>query len=324
MISRTLFLSIALAGVLCGAFLHGARSAEAAEVVERILAVVNDEIVTEQDLQIVMAPVLAQYRTTYTGSEFEEKALELRHEFLDKVIQERLVLSEAKRKQVIVKNEEVDDMMTDVRNKFPSKEMFAASLAEQGMTEKKLWNRFRDQLMTQKLVNYEVKSKISVSPGEVSEYYKQHLDEFARGERVKLQQILIRTDSRTEEEASTFAAKLAADIRSGKSFEDVAREYSQGSEAKEGGDMGWVERGQLLGAIDELVFALKEGEVTEPFRSSLGYHIFRVTQKGEASTRPLAEVRQEVQDFIFKEKLRIRLEQWMADLKKSAYISIRR
>ena len=102
--------------------------ARSAEVVERILVVVNDEIITEQDLEFVMAPVVAQYRTAYTGQALQEKIKEARAEFLDKVIEDKLILSEAKRRQVIVKDAEVDEMMAEVRNKFPSKELFLKAL----------------------------------------------------------------------------------------------------------------------------------------------------------------------------------------------------
>jgi len=108
----------------------------AAEVVERIVAVVNDEIITDQDLGYVMAPVIAQYRTTYTGSEFDEKVAEARQEFLNKVIEDKLILSEAKRKQVILKDEEVDEMISEVRNKFPTREVFQRAIEEQGLSEK--------------------------------------------------------------------------------------------------------------------------------------------------------------------------------------------
>ncbi len=297
--------------------------ASAAEVVDKILAVVNDEIVTEQDLQLVMAPITAQYRTMYTGREYEEKAMEARQEFLGKVIDDKLILSEAKRKQVIVKDSEVDEMMTDVRNKFPSREAFVRTIEDQGLTEKKLWNRFRDQLMTQKLVSYEVKSKVSVSPGEVNEYYKSHSQQFVQGDRVHLQHILIRTSTRTEEEASTLAESLLSQLRAGKPFEELAQLNSEGSEASEGGEMGWVEKGQLMGEIDEKVFGLEKGQFAGPIKSSLGYHIFKVVERDQFSVKPLAEVRGQVQDILFKEKLRERLESWMQSLKKNAYISIR-
>ncbi|MBI4352935.1 MAG: peptidylprolyl isomerase [Candidatus Omnitrophica bacterium] len=294
-----------------------------AEVLERILAVVNDEVITEQDLQIVMAPVAAQYRTLYTGQEFTERFKELRQEFLNKLIEDKLVLSEAKRKQVIVKDEEVDEMLGEVREKFPNREVFLKAISEQGLTEKKLWNRFRDQLLMQKLVAYEVKSKVSVSPGDTAEYYKTHEKDFAQGDRVKLQHILIRVGSRSEEEAKAFIESLAAKWKEGKPFEELAKTYSEGAEAKEGGEMGWVERGQLLGEIDEKVFALNEGEATPPIRSSLGYHVFKVAARQKFSVKPLSEVRDVIQDLLFKEKLRVRLESWISQLKKNAYISIR-
>lgn len=295
----------------------------AAEVVERIIAVVNDEIVTEQDLQVAMAPVAAQYRASFTGRELEERMREAREQFENKIIEDRLVLSEAKRRQVIVKDAEVDEMMAEVRNKFPSREMFLKALEDQGSTEKKLWNRFKDQLMGQKLVSYEVKSKVSVSPGEVNEYYRQHPDEFTQGDRVRLGHILVRIGARTEEDAKAQADRLMARISGGEPFEEIAKAHSEGAEAQEGGEMGWVTKGQLMGEIDGKVFSLEQGQVTEPIKSSLGYHIFKVNERQQFSIRPVAEVREEIQDRLFKKKLKERLEAWIAELKKNAYISIR-
>ena len=308
--------------VLVGVRMIPGSPASSAEVVERILAVVNDEIITEQDLEIVMAPVVAQYRTSYTGAEYEEKAKEARQEFLNKVVDDKLILSEAKRKQVIVKDSEVDEMMSEVRNKFPTREAFLKAIEDQGLTEKKMWNHFRDQLMTQKLVNFEVRSKVSVSPGEVNEYYKAHSEEFEQGDRVHLQHILIRVSTHSEEEAKLLAESLVSRIKEGSSFEELAKSYSEGAEAKEGGEMGWVEKGQLLGEIDEKVFSLEAGQVTEPIQSSLGYHVFKVVERKQFSVRPLSDVRGQVQDILFKERLKARLESWMQSLKKNAYISI--
>ena len=302
---------------------HAAAPAFSIEVVERILAVVNDEIITEQDLGIVMAPVVAQYRTLYLGPELEEKIKEARAEFLSKVIDDKLILSEAKKMQVMVKDTEVEEMIVDVRNKFPSRERFLGAIEEQGLTEKKLWDRFRDQLMTQKLVSYEVKSKVSVSPGEVNEYYKVHSQDFVQGDQVLLQHILIRSTSRPETEAIDLAQTVVSELEKGTPFEDVAKKYSEGAEAKEGGQMGWMEKGQLMGEIDTTVFSMESGKVTAPIHSALGYHIFKVVDKKKFSVRPLAEVRGQIQDIIFKEKLKNRLETWMKSLKKNAYISVR-
>lgn len=294
-----------------------------AEVLERILAVVNDEVITEQDLQVVMAPVAAQFRTQYTGQELEERLHEARREFLGRVIEEKLILSEAKKMQVIVKDSEVDDMVAEARNKFQSREAFLQALSEQGLSEKKLWERFRDQIMTSKLVSYDVKSKVAVSPGEISEFYRTNQDEFQQGERVRLQQILVRVSNRKPEEAKALAESLVKQISEGAAFEELAKTHSEGTEAKEGGEMGWMERGQLLGEIDEKVFALPVGGVTNPIETSLGYHIFKVLEKQPASLKALSDVRGEIQDRLFKQKLKKRLDSYVDDLKKNAYISIR-
>ncbi|OIO38620.1 MAG: hypothetical protein AUJ71_02540 [Candidatus Omnitrophica bacterium CG1_02_49_16] len=323
MIKKILTMSFLTVSFCLCAVLWTPRAGFGAEVLERILAVVNDELVTEQDLETVMAPVVAQARTTYTGKEFDERLKEARVQFLEKVIEDKLILSEAKRKLVIVKDPEVDEMMTDVRNKFPSREAFIKSVEGQGLTERKLWERFRDQLMMQKLVSYEVRSKVSVSPGEVNDYYKVHSADFVRGDRVKLEHILVRVGTRSEDEASAFAQSLYNQIKAGASFAEVAKASSEAAEAKDGGQMGWIERGQLMGEIDEKIFALNINEMTLPIPTALGYHIFKVADRERFSVKPLSELRTSIQDLIFKDKMRQRLEVWLRNLKKNAYISIR-
>ena len=312
-----------LTGIVIGVSFLSATFSRAAEVVEKILVIVNDEIVTDQDLDMVCAPVVAQLRTLYTGAELTAKVQAARHDFLNKLIEEKLILSEAKRKQVIVADAEVNEMITEVRNKFSTREQYLKALEDQGLTEKKLSSRFRDQTLSQKYINYEVRSKVSVSPGEISEYYKMHPEEFTQGDRVKLLQILVRVGARSEEEARAFANNLKGQIRSGKSFEELAVAYSEGTEAKEGGAMGWVERGQLLGEIDEKIFSTPVGEVTPPIQSALGYHLFKILERDQASVRALADVRSEIQDTLFKQKVKKKLDTWIENLKKSAYISIR-
>ncbi len=313
----------ALPALMLAANLLFLPSMHAAEVIERIVAVVNDEIITDRDLDLIMAPVTAQYRTIYTGGELDARMRAARQEFLNKLIEEKLILSEAKRRQVILKDAEVDEMMTEVRTKFPTRELFLKALEDQGLTEKKLWNRFRDQIMTQKYMNYEVRSKISVSPGEISEYYKAHEGEFEQGRRVKLLQILVREGARSDEEAKQFADSLVSQLESGKSFDELAKAYSEGTEAAEGGSMGWVEKGQLLGEIDDKIFELEEGQTTAPIKSALGYHIFKVIEKQDSAVKPIADVRSEIHDVLFKEKVKKKLDSFIGNLRKNAYISIR-
>ena len=150
-----------------------------------------------------------------------------------------------------------------------------------------------------------------------------HSQDFAQGDRIKLQHILIRVGTRSEEEASAFAQSLFEKIKAGASFTEIATANSEGSEAKEGGDMGWIEKGQLMGEIDEKIFALNEGEITAPIPTALGYHIFKVVERERSSVKPLSEVRTQIQDIILKDKMKERLENWLKNLKKNAYISIR-
>ncbi len=320
-ISLKIFVVMGIA--LVPSFLVGTHSAFAAEVVERIVAVVNDELVTERDLELAMAPVVEHFRTLYTGNQFDENLKKARQDILNKVIEDKLILSEAKRKKITAQDAEIDEMIQEVRNKFPSHEIFVKAMEAQGVTEAELRKRFHDQLMVQHLVDYEVQSRVAVSPGEVSVYYKEHEKEFTGKPQVRLQQILIRSSNgRTLEEAKASAESLVEQLKKGSSFDELARSHSEAAEAKEGGQMGWVDKGQLLGRIDEEIFALGVGEITQPIESSLGYHIFKVMEKKDVETKPFSEVKDDIQSAIFRKKMTQRLQAWIAQLRANAYLSV--
>ena len=110
------------------------------------------------------------------------------------------------------------------------------------------------------------------------------------------------------------------EIRGGKPFASVAKEYSDGPTASKGGDLGTFKRGNLVASFEDKVFALKSGEVSDVFRLETGFHIVKVYEKQSAGVRALADVRKEVEAELFKEKREQRYKEWMEGLKKGSYI----
>jgi len=294
----------------------------AAEVVDKVIVVVNNEVVTQREVERVMSSVYEQYRSLYFGDELVKKIDEARQRILEQIIEDRLVLSEAKRQKVEVDEKDIDSQVGDIITRFPSKEDFEKALVQQGTTLKEMKNRFKDQLQVRKLIEQKIGSKIAISPMEITEYYTKHLNEFSIPDEIELRNILIKPrEGLPPDKAYLQAKELLQRIREGCDFAGLAREYSSGPYAKDGGLMGSVKRGDLLPEIDKVVFTMKEAEVSEVVQTSVGYHIFMVEKRREQRILGLSEVKREVEERIYKEKVRDKLKGWIATLKKNAYIA---
>lgn len=295
-----------------------------AEVIDKIAIVVNDEIVTQGEIDQMLAPIYEQYRAVYYGDELIRKIEEARQKVIAQIIEDRLVLSEAKKLGVMVEESEVDQRIADTMKRFGSQAQLEKVLAQDGLTIKKLRARYKEQIMSRKLIDQKVGGKVVISPVEVSEYYKAHFNEYIQPEEVKVSNILIRPRQGMEPEA---AATLAKDVceraKKGEDFGELAKRYSEGPNAEEGGEMGYVKRGDLLPDIENNVFNLPEGQVSDVIQTGLGYHIFKIEAKRERRPRTLSEVRQDVEEAIFRQKVSGKLRGWMESLKKNGYIAFR-
>ena len=144
-------------------------------------------------------------------------------------------------------------------------------------------------------------------------------------EEIKLRAILIKP--KQEKGGETGALQLMRDLvkrlKEGCDFAGLAKEYSDDPAASEGGLMGYVKKGDLMPQIEDIVFKLKEGEVTGIIKSPLGYHVFKVDEKKVRRMRELAEVRQDIEEFLYREKAGHRLKGWIDSLTKSAYIEFK-
>lgn len=296
---------------------------EAADgTLDRILVVVNDEIISEQDLRSAAEPVVAQYRASLSGSGLEEKVAAAKRQILEQLIDERLVRGVAKREKITIDEKEVDEMMNEVQSKFPSREVFERVMGDQGMSFEKLRERFRDQILGRRVVDMNVKSRVSVSPGDVRNFYDSNPEHFRAPERIRVRHILVRTgDLRSEEEAGLLAQSLVIRMENGESMEALAEQYSEAAEGPGGGDMGWVERGQFVEHIDKEIFNLAVAGRTRPIKSQLGFHIFQAEERTPAETRAFEQVRGRVENYLFKMKTAELLTEYLKELRKKAYIA---
>ncbi len=306
-----------------------AGTAYSAEVLDKVAAVVNDEIITQSELDILLGPIYEQYKKEFSGQTLMVKMNETRQKLLNQMIEDRLVYQEAKRLKVQVTEEEITERFEEFKARFPKEEDFQAFLARQGLAVSKLRERYREQIAIRKLQQYQIRSKIMVTPKDIENFYRHHLKQFTQEERVRVRTITIKksTDPAKKAEADAAAKAKAEDILrrlyAGEPFEALARQFSEDTKAAEGGELGVVRRGDLVDAIDNVLFSLKAGECSPVIDTAVGYHIFKVEEKMAKKSQLLDEVRGAIHDEVFRRKSRRQFKEWMSELKKNAYISIR-
>lgn len=295
-----------------------------AELIDKVAIVVNDEIITDREIERQLAPVYEKYKMMYSGNELIEKLEEARQNVAQQMIEDRLLYGEAKKQNIEVDSKDVDAKIQEVVRNMGSRQTLDQALIEQQLTLKDLKDRYRQQLMTRKLIDQKIGPGIMITPVEIEAYYNKNMSEFMQPERVKIKNILISIKKFPDpQKALSLARDIAKRLREGCEFEGLAKMYSDGPGAAEGGSMGYVNKGDLLPNIENAIFSLKPGEVSGIIQTPLGYHIFKVEERQEARTSPLSEVRREVETAVYRSKVDAKIKGWIEGLKKSAYIAFK-
>lgn len=300
---------------LCAVFSHS-------EVIDKILVVVNDEVITQRDVDMRIAPLYEQYKTMYENSELMEKLKVVYKSVLEQLINDKVVISEARRRGVEVTAKEIDEELNKVKKRFGSDEEFYLTLDRQGISLEELKENYKSSLMAKKLIDVEIGSKITVTPIEIVGYYDEHKQEFMSPEMVKVRSILIKIkEGRGSEASLNLAKEILGRLQKGEDFAEIATAYSDGLHASSGGEIGYIKRGEMIKRIDDVIFALKEGETSEILRTDLGFHIFKVEGKKEARLMDFDEVKNNIEKLLFNGKIQKRLEGYIQRLRENAYIT---
>lgn len=298
-----------------------------AETVDRIVAVVNGDIIVLSELRQISRNYLDRMSDQFKVAGGDEQLREAERRILDQLIDEKLVNQEAERLAITFSEREVDMAVKDMQNRNKLNDaQFAAALAEEGLTMPKYREQLKSQMKKVRVIDQEIKSRIQVSKEEVDVYYEKHADDFNAEPEVRIQQIrLIIPPESSAGEVSRIQAQaesILAKIKGGEDFTSLVGLYSQDPTAQAGGDMGTFKRGELLPAIDEYAFSMKPGEVSPVIRTEGGFHIVKVVGRREPTALSDEERRAEVKDVIFSEKAEEDFKVWIEKLRKKAYIEV--
>lgn len=298
-----------------------------AEIKEQIVAVVNDEIITYSELEKILTPIFEQYERIYSDAELFTMMQRARRDVLDHLIAERLILQEARK--INLRNlmgdefsKEVERSISEVKGRFPSEEEFLKKLAHEGSTPERFRADQEDRVLVRAMLIREISSRCTVSPMEVRDYYEKHRKEFTEGEKIHVSQIWIKEDAAKPGLAERRAKEILAMLEEGRPFEDLAKRYSDCPYASRGGDWGFIGRGHWNKELEDAAFSLEPGAHSGIVRTPLGCHIIKLHEKKPESARPLDEVYKEIENSIFNEKATAKRDEWIARLKRKAYISV--
>ena len=294
------------------------------EISDRIIAVVNNDAITMNELIESIAVQRAESRQQGGGPTDEE----LRRESLARLIDSRLQLQEAEREKIQVDDAELNEEFLDRIKRYGVKneEEFDKLVRAQGVTVDSIKKRLRDGLKVSKLIRRKVTMRISVTEDEISQYIEENRAKLETSLSYHARHILVTPEENTDvawESARIKAEMLRAQLSDGADFTELARQHSRDASAKDGGDLGSLKRGELAQDVEAAILALRPGELSKPFRSPLGYHVFRLESKEGLEGEGLVRIRQQIRDILFRQKYDTRQEAWLKEIKQRAIIEVR-
>jgi peptidyl-prolyl cis-trans isomerase SurA len=304
---------------LAAAFLifWGSLAAVQAEVANRIVAVVNNEIITWQELEKKMGELLPP-GTPPNNPEVQKQVL-------FQMIDEKLLGSQIRKLNLQVGKEEIDKAIDRIKQGqgIKSDEEFTAALAREGMKEEDLRTRLKDQILRFKLISQEVGSKIIFSKDQIEAYYQKNRSKFEGGERLHLAQItILNADYPSPEAAKARIEEIAALLRQGEPFASLARKFSRDPSAPQGGDLGFFPLSEIDSSLTQVLAPLKPGETTPVLNLPEGWRLVQLVGRETAKREGLEEAREKIQEMLYHEEVEARAGQWLLKLRERSSIQI--
>jgi parvulin-like peptidyl-prolyl isomerase len=293
----------------------------AAELVEKIVARVNDRLITHSEFE-------KRFEVFIASPQAGNNPLEARRKLLNELIQEKLLEERASELSVQATDEEVETAVERVKRQYnlATDAEFEAALKSSNLSRDDLKRQMRNTITLQKVVGRDISSKLDLSEDALRLEYERRKDQLYKvADQAEVAEIVIRFDSKDEAARAAAAARIEearAKIAAGTPFADVAKEYSEGNARERGGALGSVSKGELVTALDATVFADPPQELPPPVLLSSSIHLFRVTDRKPAGYRPFAEVKEDLRARIADDIYDKKYAEYIDKLRREAFIKI--
>jgi peptidyl-prolyl cis-trans isomerase SurA len=309
----------------------GVRAQAKALVVEEIIARVNNDVITMSDYQKAEEQLREEVAHDCQGcaqdklmTEFKDQQKDL----LRGLIDQSLMVQRAKDMGISVESDVIKRLdEVRVQNHMNSLEELEKAVEGSGLAWEDYKTTIRNGLLTQEVVRREVGSHINIGNDEVKKYYDAHPQEFTRPEQVVLSEIFLSTEGKSPEEIESVQKK-AEDLRNrvmkGDEFSEIAKRYSEGSTAKDrGGELGTFPKGELDQKLEEVVFKMDKGQITDVIQTKTGFEILKVENHVQAGLQPMDKVENEIMNRLYMQKMEPQMRDYLGQLREESYVMVK-
>jgi peptidyl-prolyl cis-trans isomerase SurA len=299
-------------------------ASDAAVLLDRVVAVVNKEVITWSELYKMMENEAADQVRALKEEERLKIFKDSEAAFLEKLIDIKLQIQEARRLGLDVTTEEVTEAVENIKKKYSlTDNALEESLKKEGLPFEEYKKRLSEQIVISKVVSQQIRNKVVVSEEEVKKYMEANKESFTDGETFKIKQIFL---GRPKDDADIKVIEDRASIiiqrlKAGEDFSILAEEYSEDPSGKLGGDLGFIKKSQMAKEFIDALNSMKAGEFSNPFRTEKGLHIIKLEEKVAAQSTD--EARESVLKQLTESQFSERYKSWIKGLREKAYIVIR-
>ena len=302
--------------------------AQSAEIIDRIVVVVNDDIILLSELDESVKPYVD--RIMALGYSFEEERrmlFNVREEILDQLIDQKLTDQQIKQSKITVRDNEIDSAIERLKEaNFFTDEDLREMLGVEGLTMEEYRKRIKDQILRAKLVNFEIKSKVVITKEDIGSYYKSHSDKYGGIKKYRLSNIIMKAPSFASEKDRLAVLKkmemVLTELKAGEPFDTIANIYSESSYVSNEGALGLFELKELSPRIQEAIKDMKAGEFTPVLDTDQGYQIFYIQEIINVPGKSLEEASPEIEDILYKDMVDKKFHSWIDELRKMSHIKI--
>lgn len=306
-------------------FLFGLQRVSA-EIFNRVVAIVNDDVITLYELNQRIRELTGSTAQDLRDKD-ETSYLETRRQILELMIDEKCAEEKVRELGIKIPPQQIDATIETIKNRNRmTQEDLMAMLKNDGATYEEYRERIRAQLERIELINYQVKSKIIIREEQIAQYYKENQEEFGSEATVQLAGIfLIQKNPEDEREFRELKIKgedILGRLKNGEDFAALAKEFSQGPGADEGGDLGAFKEDQLEPELRKALKGIEAGQFTDLIIKKNGIQIIKLTKRQKAQVRSFEEVKDAIHAKLYQEEVNKRYMAWIKELRKETYTKI--
>ena len=294
-------------------------------VLDRVVAVVNDEALTLSEIQEEGQPVVRKIFQDFVGPERDRRLEQAEKQLLDDLVDRRLMYQVARKEGTLPSDAEVNGAIDELKknNKATDDAQFRAMLKAEGLTLEQIRRSIGERLAIGRLLARQIRSSIIIEEDELVKYYESNQEKFQRTPQAEIRHIFFGFSAEANEATVRARAEEAqAKIQAGVDFIQVAREYSAATAGETPGELLTVHRGELAPEIEAAAFSLPAGGLSPLIRTDSGYHLVKVDRVQAEAVAPFASVRESIRDQLFQEKFEAKRKDWLADLRSKAFVQI--